>query len=566
MCIKYFYFSSGTETFDPDEVLNYLVDGPNDGGIDAVFNNPDSEKNNIVLIQSKYYTNTNISLDKIAGELIKIDTTVKDLNKYRVSNYSEKMVQSYKNAISKMEEEAKNELVFFTSDEISKKSSRQNILKIINEHIQGYEIELYFLDDILDQIDSCNNGSECVKFDTLDIDERGNCLRYEESIIVNISAKSLQNLQNRKRYSLLGMNLRYHVKDNKVDNAIEETIKKDPNNFWYKNNGILIVCKDFVLDGTKLKLEEFSIVNGGQTTYKIGNTDLPDEDFYLQCKVVKSKGNDAREKDDFVTNIAEATNSQKPIKTKDLKANTKEQKDLKRDLEKIGVYYIIKNGDKPTQSNKYPYKYTVASLEKVGKVSLAGILQMPGSSRSNSSKMYEDSYYYSIFGSSVPRQFIADLLKIDYYYEKFCKTDLSRYIEDVVSCIKNGRTFAISCICFAVKISKGACSWNDIKEKLDNVDELKKSLRKMDNINCIIEKKHDNEEEMFYKVFRKIGTDVLGYCYDIAKQVASREKKVITVTDYLKSDISYYNGILGRFYSSYIDDGFEELDKIINVR
>lgn len=37
---------------------------------------------------------------------------------------------------------------------------------------------------------------------------------------------------------------------------------------------------------------------------------------YLQCKIVKSKGISDYEKDIFITNIAEATNSQKPIKTK----------------------------------------------------------------------------------------------------------------------------------------------------------------------------------------------------------------------------------------------------------
>lgn len=53
---------------------------------------------------------------------------------------------------------------------------------------------------------------------------------------------------------------------------------------------------------------------------------MPDLDFYLQCKVVKSIGVSENERDTFITNIAEATNSQKPIKTKDLKANTPEQK------------------------------------------------------------------------------------------------------------------------------------------------------------------------------------------------------------------------------------------------
>ena len=38
--------------------------------------------------------------------------------------------------------------------------------------------------------------------------------------------------------------------------------------FWLKNNGITIVCGDFEIDGREVKLRDFSIINGGQTTYR----------------------------------------------------------------------------------------------------------------------------------------------------------------------------------------------------------------------------------------------------------------------------------------------------------
>ena len=115
--------------------------------------------------------------------------------------------------------------------------------------------------------------------------------------------------------------------------------------FWYKNNGILIICDDYKIDGKELKLWKFSIVNGGQTTNRIGRADI-DKDFYLQCKVVKSEGNTAEERDRFALDIAEATNAQKPIKKADLKANTPEQIRLKERLNRYQVYYITKKGDK----------------------------------------------------------------------------------------------------------------------------------------------------------------------------------------------------------------------------
>ena len=279
---------------------------------------------------------------------------------------------------------------------------------------------------------------------------------------------------------------------------------------------------------------------------------MPDLDFYLQCKVVKSIGVSENERDTFITNIAEATNSQKPIKTKDLKANTPEQKKLKRELEKIGVYYIIKNGDKATPTNKYPFPYLVTSLEKVGKVSLAGVLQMPGSSRSNSSKMYDDAYYHNIFGASSSPQFIADLIKIDYYYDKFIKTDLSAYSDETISVIKNGRTFTIACIVFALKLNKMVFTWEEIKENINDVDELKRILRRMDGIDCLISNKLDNEQEIFNLIFGLIGDEVLGQCFELAKYKASADGKVIAPSDYLKSDANYYKDVIQKFYTKYL--------------
>lgn len=551
MCIYYFYFTSG-DAFDPDQVLRSIVDGANDGGIDAVLNDPSSEGNDLILIQSKYYNAADVTQDKIVGELSKINETVKKLDKYKTEGFKADMVSAYRNGISEMEDDGNKRIVFFTSDEIPSKKTKNSILKAVQSYFPDFDVELNFSDDIQSQIELSENGKTVVEYDELDLDEPDNALHYEDSIIVNVSAKSLQDLQNRRRTSLLGMNLRYHIAGKNVDDAIAKTIKDDSQNFWYKNNGILIVCDRYECDGTKLKLTNFSIVNGGQTTYKIGQCDLPDEDFYLQCKVVKTKGATAEQSQEFVGKIAEATNSQKPIKTKDLKANRPEQWKLKSALADIGFYYMPKNGDKPNPAEKYPEPYNSGKLEKIGKVCLAGVLQMPGSARSNSQKMYDDQYYYSIFGPASVPQVIVDLVKIDYYYDKFSKSKkVEAYSSATQSMIKNGRTFTMACLMYAVKINAGAFSNDQILDLINDTDELKKTLRKMDNVTCIIQNKLDNEKDVLDEIFGLIGDEVLGYCFDVASKVASASGKTIAPSDYLKSDSNYFKEIISRFSTVY---------------
>lgn len=320
MCIKYYYFSDGN-SFDQDIALSWLTDGANDGGIDAIINDPASEGNDVVIIQSKYYENTVLDSDAIAAEFIKIKGTIKDLQKNKVSEYNNKVVTAFRNATSQLEDNGEIRIVLFTSYSPSSKREYTKLDKTMKNALPDYSCELYCGAEIESEIELSENGKLNVDFDKLNIDQKDNFLKYEDSIIVNISALSLQDLYTRRRNGLLGRNLRYYIRQKAVDTGISDTIARTPEDFWYKNNGLVIVCDNYEIDGTVLKLTNFSIVNGGQTTNRISQVDIS-KDFYLQCKVVKTKGSTDDEKDQFILGIADATNSQKPIKPSDLKANT----------------------------------------------------------------------------------------------------------------------------------------------------------------------------------------------------------------------------------------------------
>ena len=555
MCIYYYYYAVSGDAFVEEFVLQSIVDGSDDGGIDAVINDTTSSTNDAIIIQSKYYREAVVTKELIVGELSKINDTIKNLDKFKNEGYKPDMVSAYRNCVHDMEENGCIKVVFFTSYDISNKNTKNSIYKAVKQYFPDFEIELNYLDDIQAQIDLIENSKSVVEEDQLTLDQSNNMLKYDNSIIVNISAKSLQDLYSRRRNGLLGMNLRFHIgAGQKVDAAIQGSIKNDSPNFWYKNNGIVIVCEKYEIIDKNIHLYNFSIVNGGQTTHNIGQSDMPDEDFYIQCKVVKIKGTNDTESQMFASSIAEATNSQKPIKPRDLKANRPEQWRLREKLLKIGFYYMPKNGDKPTPARNYPNPFDYGNLEKVGRVSLAGVLQMPGTSRSNSEKMYNDQYYFTIFGDSVNPQVIADLVKLDYYYDKFARSSrISNYSQHTQAMIKNGRTFCLACLLYAVKLNSGCFSSIEIMEKIEDneIDELKKTLRKMDNVECVIANKYDNEQEVFEEVFGTIGSEVFGYVFEVASGVAEQAGKTIAASDFLKTDLNYYKLVLKRFNTQY---------------
>lgn len=563
LCIKYFFFSEAGISFDQDIVEEYLTDGANDGGIDAIFNDPTSESNDMIIVQSKFYENTELGTDNVAGELYKINETLKKLQSNKVSEFNEKVVSAYRNATSQMEDNGSIRIVFFTSYQPRNKRERNKLDKSMRDYFGKYDLEMNFRSDIEAQIEMCDNGKLCVDYDKIVIDDKDNYLMYKDSIIVNISALSLQDLQNRRRNGLLGMNLRYYVRQKAVDTDIEKTIHKEPENFWYKNNGIVIICDDYKIDGKEIKLWNFSIVNGGQTTNRIGKIDI-EKDFYLQCKVIKSEGTTTQMKDRFALDIAKATNSQKPIKKADLKANTPEQMRLKERLNRYHVYYITKKGDKTPKQYSEPFQ--TATLEQVGKLGLAAVLQMPGSSRSNSQRMYNDEYYYSIFGNEAKAGVIADLLRLSYYYDKFVKT----YIKDkgydektVLPMMKNGRTFQYACITFLCKINYGVFTYDTIAGMLNNTDDLKIVIRGMGDMEKLISVNLQNEEEIFMEIFSIIGDEVLGYCFETALYKAEEEQRTLAPSDYLKSDLNYYKDVIKRLWNRYKQN--RQLNNDINL-
>lgn len=550
LCIKYFFFSDGS-TFDPDIMQNTLTDGAKDGGIDAIFNDPTSENNDMVIVQSKYYEQSVLKAQDVVGELYKIFETIKAIENCKVSSVNEKVVSAYRTAKSQMEDSGSIRIVFFTSYMPKSIRERNKIEKSNSEFFKSYDIEFNFRSDIESQIETVDNGKLCVEYDKLELDKPDNFLKYEESVIVNISAVSLQDLQNRRRNGLLGMNLRYYIRQKTVDDGIQQTITHEPENFWYKNNGIIIICEDFEIDGKILKLYNFSIINGGQTTNRIGRLDI-DKDFFLQCKVVKSKGNTSDERDKFIHSIAEATNSQKPIKKSDLKSNTPEQFRLRERLAKKHIYYITKKGDKAPKQYSEPYQ--VATLEQVGKIGLASVLQMPGSARNNSQRMYQDEYYYSLFGSEAQEGVIADTLKISWYYDKFLKSDLKNEGYDektVLPMIKNGKTFQLASIAFLCKIQYDVFTYDTVASLLNNTDQLRQVLRSMGGMTQIISRNINDEESAFYTIFGIIGDEVLGYCFSNALDSAEEDHRTLALSDYLKSDNSYYRDVLKRLWRIY---------------
>ena len=154
-----------------------------------------------------------------------------------------------------------------------------------------------------------------------------------------------------------------------------------------------------------------------------------------------------------MTEIAVFANSQKPIKPRDLKANTPEQRNLQRQLKEAGVFMAIKRGEKPLISTVYDWQET--TNEELGQILLAGLYQMPGSARSQKSSIFKKNYPM-IFKRDLPylTNYLIDLLKLYNYVMSIDYKQLNLFGLKA-GVFANSKLFIISCLCRLLSDEKG---------------------------------------------------------------------------------------------------------------
>jgi len=304
------------------------------------------------------------------------------------------------------------------------KSIYRSIVTSYKSKIENANYIIYFKDDIIETINDIDDPKLSVENGILKLLDDGQKLMHghEKSLVVSISAKSLKEIY--QKYATKGLfssNLRYYVKSAKIDKDIKQSIISEPDHFWYFNNGIIITCSKYQFQGDELRLENFSIVNGGQTTNLIGNT-IFSEDFPVLCKVILPLTTDEETNLDFLARVAETSNTQKPIKARDLIANRPEQRRLKLQFKRIDVFLHVKRGEK-IDRNTYPEKWQNASNDEVGQMLFSFVFQKPGSAKNSKSAMLMKNENYRLIYQSQ----YSDTLLLSLQYIKVAFNDWKTY-------------------------------------------------------------------------------------------------------------------------------------------
>lgn len=430
-------------------------------GIDGVYINETLEENTIECVCSYFVGETPFSLTTVFNLLGKAAAEIDDVRKghFIGNKEADDLLKEY------LDESENKKIIIRVITDYSCDAKEKYEL---NKKVEGFDVSvktldvsavISFGDDVKAVIESNRAPFDWVEEGKVVLDQPDNFLKYEDhSIVCNISAKSLKKLwESDGDRGLLAMNLRYYIKSSNIDNKIEDSILFDGKDFWYLNNGIIIVCNDYKVVNNEVWLKQFSIVNGGQTSRMIGTIPF-ENDFFISCKIIKNVFETPQEKNVFIAKVAEASNTQKPIKAKDIIANRIEQRNLKTMLSENKVFIEIKRGEK-CNHEQYPEPWQRTKNNELAQDLYSFVFMQPGPARNSVSSMLSNEEKYSVIfrEHEYSFDFLRDVLFLEKAYKEYQKKINKDEDNDSDSAIKkglvkNGLWYCLATIGYVLKL------------------------------------------------------------------------------------------------------------------
>lgn len=523
------------------DIKTGFIDGSGDGGIDFIY----SDNEVLFLIQGK--SSKNLSKEDMMNAYEKMIRTVIDFENKKYDQYSQKLKSAYLNAYDDLNDDKNINLVLFTKTIVTDKDKENIISSVEKDFINNMVI--IDANDIENREATLYQQSDLIENDSilmyLNKDKKNDMLEYNNGFIVNIKASSLKKLYDKYgNNGLFSYNLREHISQIAVDNGIDKTIAQEKENFWYYNNGITIGCEDFVRDGYKIKLYNFSIINGAQTTTKIGKSKLVNEknDFAIVCKIIRAE-NSIQKENDFIGKISEFSNSQKPIKQRDLKSNAKEQKilQMKCAKNKYPLAIEIKRGVTPLNSKKVD-KWQRVTNEYVGQLIYSCLFQKPGVARNSKNTMFSSQKVYNqLFKRETDCDTLYDLVRMGYIYDQYANNVVKDEADlELIAVIKNGKLNILATTIYLVK------------KELDIVNSRFDDNLYKDNLSGLLVTDYpaDDLEKQLSNIFSFIARK-MKHIYESKKETM----KLTSYSNFFKNDTIYSEIVLNEF------DSLDDYDK-----
>jgi hypothetical protein len=416
-----------------DEIEESITDGGMDRGIDNIYIDTSDSIATIHIFNLKYTTKfgkmknnfPSSEIDKIISILRQILDNDKKLQKETNPN----LYQKIKDIWSIFEKQNPNFIIYLCSNlennliDAEQARFEREIKKYSNFQVQYHNINNFVTLLTYKGIKKIDGEIKLIDtnyFTKIDGDVR--------ALIANVDAEELlklvtNNFKEGVIEDIFNDNIRLFLRyRSRINRNIKETaLLEDNYKFFYFNNGLTLVCDKFSYETRRapiVKLGNVQIVNGGQTVHALWDAYQENKDIVkrinILIRVYETVGVNLPQ------DIAEYTNSQNPVKNRDIRANDYIQKKLEKELLAMGYFYERKKGSYRTK-----LKDKRLDSEKVGQILMAFYNDMPGDAKNKKRVIFEDKFDI-IFNDNLKAE---DVLLAYKLYDKIEKYKIKRYAE-----------------------------------------------------------------------------------------------------------------------------------------
>ena len=338
----------------PASLALNVTDGQDDGGIDLLYF--DSKEAILYLAQSKWHSDGHGSIE--LGDLLKFLEGVKKILDNDLAGFNAR-IQSFKTDIESALYNASSRFILVlahTGQEALSKTVDGKLSEYLESQNDTSEL---MLSRILTQPDIHNAIATGVSGTPISIDVQlaswGQIREPYFAVYGQVPALDVAKWLDTHGSRLFDKNLRHFLGGSTVNQALVNTLRQQPENFWYFNNGITAIANNLSKkpiggNSTEFGVFEcsgFSVVNGAQTVGSIHAAAAVDPTVvgaaHVSVRIISIEDSP----NVFSVEVTKCTNTQNAVERSDFVSLDPEQERLRRELQIDGVEYAYKAGTFP---------------------------------------------------------------------------------------------------------------------------------------------------------------------------------------------------------------------------
>ena len=497
----------------PAQAANSIVNGENDNGIDAIYF--DRMKKLLLLVQAKAGNAPNM------GDNKKFCEGIRDLVHQRFQKFNDgfaRLQQDVEDALNTNGVKIVGCNIYLDESLSSHVITDLNQLKSeLNQFDQRFEWQ--------DLNISITHGWLTSKQAIAPVDvvltlENWHCLDQPRRAFYGlVKASEMASLYQHHNKSLFEKNIRYYLGAEDVNLAIAETVKEQPSELFYLNNGLTITCSVISLpsghkqESTQFTLKNFSVVNGAQTVGAIASVYNANGSISDDAKLLVTIIEVGAETDNIGEKITGARNTQNAVRDVYFAALDSNQERLRQECMVSNIVYEYRPSAERTQD--------AITIEQaaVALACFSGDTEIVVAAKREISQLYKR-YYDILFSDGISGVTLCRYVRIFQYLDEIFSASEQAATGQQKKFYKHGRFFILDIL---ARRYKPLLNKHEVYLSEDDQMQLSRiGLELAEIVYTVAESRFASDNKGYLAIFRNI-TDVKPLTSEVMQELDRRD-------------------------------------------